>query len=135
MIEKVTEQLKRHEGVRLKPYKCTAGKVTIGYGRNLDANGITLREAEIMLDYDIECCIKDLKAMFKDFETLPESIQIVLCNMRYNLGYNGLTEFKKMLAACRDRNWSEMAKQMQKSSWYLQVGSRATELVKMVEDV
>lgn len=135
MIEKITEQLKRHEGVRLKPYKCTAGKVTIGYGRNLESNGITLKEAEIMLDYDIACCIKDLKAMFKDFETLPEAIQIVLCNMRYNLGYNGLIEFKKMLAACQNRNWSEMAKQMQKSSWYLQVGGRATELVKMVEDV
>ncbi|HOE90389.1 MAG TPA: lysozyme, partial [Candidatus Cloacimonadota bacterium] len=29
--------LKKHEGLVLKPYKCSAGKLTIGYGRNLEA--------------------------------------------------------------------------------------------------
>ncbi|WP_041279255.1 glycoside hydrolase family protein [Desulfobacula toluolica] len=32
--EKLTEQLTKHEGLRLKPYHCPAGKLTIGIGRN-----------------------------------------------------------------------------------------------------
>ncbi|NBW16869.1 MAG: lysozyme, partial [Caulobacteraceae bacterium] len=34
-------QIRLHEGERLKPYRCTAGKLTIGVGRNLDDRGIT----------------------------------------------------------------------------------------------
>ena len=36
LLERIKKQLVRHEGLRLKPYRCTAGKLTIGYGRNLD---------------------------------------------------------------------------------------------------
>jgi predicted Fe-S protein YdhL (DUF1289 family) len=35
-MNKLISMLKRHEGRRLKPYLCTADKLTIGYGRNLD---------------------------------------------------------------------------------------------------
>ncbi|MCP4280350.1 MAG: lysozyme, partial [Alteromonas sp.] len=38
-MEQVAQLIAQHEGLRLKPYKCTAGKITIGYGRNLDDNG------------------------------------------------------------------------------------------------
>ena len=37
-------QLKRHESLELKPYKCTSGKLTIGVGRNLEDIGITEEE-------------------------------------------------------------------------------------------
>jgi len=36
LMNRIKAQLVRHEGLRLKPYRCTAGKLTIGYGRNLD---------------------------------------------------------------------------------------------------
>ena len=32
----VMNQLVMDEGLRLKPYRCPAGKLTIGVGRNLD---------------------------------------------------------------------------------------------------
>ena len=38
-------QLIDHEDIKLKPYRCSAGKLTIGVGRNLDDNGITRAEA------------------------------------------------------------------------------------------
>ena len=41
LINEATEQLKQDEGWRLKPYRCTAGKLTIGYGRNIEDKGIT----------------------------------------------------------------------------------------------
>ena len=39
------EQIKKHEGLELKVYTCTAGRLTIGYGRNLEDRGITEEEA------------------------------------------------------------------------------------------
>ena len=32
----IFDQLKRDEGLRLTPYQDSVGKLTIGYGRNLD---------------------------------------------------------------------------------------------------
>lgn len=44
----------QHEGLRLFPYKCTAGKLTIGVGRNLETRGITHDEAIYLLENDID---------------------------------------------------------------------------------
>ena len=50
--KKIADQLIRHEGLRLKPYHCPAGKLTIGVGRNLEDKGITEKEAILLLEYD-----------------------------------------------------------------------------------
>ena len=46
-MNSVIEQLKLDEGVKLKPYRDTAGKLTIGVGRNLDDAGISPTEADL----------------------------------------------------------------------------------------
>lgn len=51
--ESLIEELVRHEGLRLKPYKCSANSWTIGVGRNLDTVGISGDEALMMLKNDI----------------------------------------------------------------------------------
>ena len=66
------------------------------------------------------------------FYNLPEDIQRVLVNMCFNLGATRLSKFKNMLAACRSYNWQEMARQMEDSRWFGQVGRRSIELQKMV---
>jgi len=35
----VRDLIKKHEGLRLTPYRCSAGYRTIGWGHNLDAAG------------------------------------------------------------------------------------------------
>ena len=48
MSERLIKMLKRHEGVKSHAYKCSAGKVTVGVGRNIDENGgIGLTDSEI----------------------------------------------------------------------------------------
>ena len=42
------EELKRDEGVVLTLYKCSAGKNTIGVGRNVDDRGITEDESDYL---------------------------------------------------------------------------------------
>ena len=47
--EALIEELKRDEGVVFTLYKCSAGKNTIGVGRNLDDRGITEDESDCRL--------------------------------------------------------------------------------------
>ena len=46
--------------MRLYPYNCSEGKLTLGIGRNLDDRGITEEEALYLLNNDIEAVQKDL---------------------------------------------------------------------------
>ena len=54
VLQEVRPLIARHEGLRLTPYHCTGGKLTIGYGRNLDDVGISRSEAEILREHDIQ---------------------------------------------------------------------------------
>jgi len=133
--EKIVQQLLIHEGLRLRPYHCPAGKLTIGVGRNLEEKGITEKEAFVLLENDIEECRKDLEEIFQGFDLLPESVQLVLVDMRFNLGPNRFRNFKRMIAAVKNHNFYQAAAEMKDSRWYTQVGQRAKTLVNMMTDV
>ncbi len=122
------ELIKRHEGYRSKPYKCTAGKVTIGFGRNIEDNGIRPDEAELMLLNDISECEAVLCDRIVNWKEHNEVRQGVLINMMYNLGWPRLSKFKKMLAAFEDKDYKLASIEMLDSKWAVQVGRRATEL-------
>ena len=58
----------KHEGLKLKPYICPAGKITIGVGRNIEDNGISEDEAMYLLNNDIKRCKTELMEIFdKDY--------------------------------------------------------------------
>ncbi len=124
-------QLERHEGLRLKPYRDTVGKLTIGYGRNLDDVGITREEAELMLDNDIDEALKYLGTV-DEFNGLDPVRQAVITNMCFNLGFYGLMSFRKMWRAIDRKDYSEAAKQMLDSLWARQVGGRSDELSRIM---
>jgi lysozyme len=130
--ENMIRQLTTHEGLRLKPYLCPAGKLTIGIGRNLEGKGITEQEAVMLLENDIQECLDDLTPLFDAFDTLPEPVRQVLVDMRFNLGPGRFRQFKKMIAAVNARNFPQAAAQMKASRWYLQVGKRAETLTAMM---
>jgi len=137
ILSDVQEMLIRQEGCKLKPYRCTAGKLTIGCGRNLSDSGITKEEALMLLTNDIKACYAGLSVYFfvNQFDTFPEPVQNVLISMRYQLGHSGFKQFKKMIFAAKNEDWGEMIAQMRDSRWYGQVTNRADELIKMVESV
>jgi len=126
------EQLKRHEGLRLKPYHCTAGKLTIGYGRNIEDKGISKSEANYLLLRDIEEVEVALNDRYEWFEHLSTHRQAVLINMAFNMGMHGLATFKNMIAAIEMSDYTEASHQMLESGWAKQVGSRAVELSKIM---
>lgn len=127
------ELLIKHEDLRLKPYKCSAGKLTIGVGRNLEDNGITEEEALYLLRNDIETCEREA-SRYPWFETLSPKRQNVIISMIFNLGLYRFSQFKNMISAIENEDYSEAAHQMLDSKWAEQVGKRAVELAQMMEN-
>lgn len=139
------------EGLRLKPYRCPAGKLTIGYGHNIDAKPLTgdigayfkrtgcITEgmANVLLDNDLA----DAKArLFKRLPwvtTLDTVRQMVLIDMTFNMGLgqvgkSGLLSFTHTLALIEDGKFAEAAEAMQQSAWHKQTGRRAVKLCAMM---
>ena len=127
-MSKLIEQLKIQEGLRLKPYQCTAGKWTIGYGRNLEDKGITTYEAEILLTHDVNAITAELSSAFEFWGNLNEARKAVLINMAFNIGVNGLMKFKKTLSYVRLGMYSDAGIEMMNSKWAKQVPNRAITL-------
>jgi lysozyme len=133
LLNRIKAQLVRHEGLRLKPYRCTAGKLTIGIGRNLDDCGISQSEAYVMLINDIMNCEKQLQAKIPDiYNGLDEVRKSVLLKMCFNLGVSGLLGFKNTLAFIKAGDWERAANNMLVSRWAKQVGCRAIELSELM---
>jgi len=133
LMDRIKEQLVRHEGLRLKPYRCTAGKLTIGIGRNLDDCGISQSEAYVMLINDIMNCEKQLQSKIPDiYNGLDEVRKSVLLNMCFNLGISGLLGFKNTLEFTKAGDWERAANNMLVSRWAKQVGRRAIELSELM---
>ena len=62
--QSIEDQITAHEGIRLKPYRCKAGKLTIGIGRNLDDTELNQDEVALMLHNDIRDAQDDLVNFF-----------------------------------------------------------------------
>ncbi|MGT2513408.1 glycoside hydrolase family protein [Sphingomonas panni] len=156
-MDKLVAELTRDEGLRLKTYRCTAGKLTIGIGRNLDDVGITGSEARIfgcetpsaalalvkrqgvtklqaesLFANDIVGCERDLDRNLRWWRTLDDVRQRVLLNMCFNLGIRRLLPFKNTLRMVERREFEDAADNMLKSLWARQVGGRALRLSAMM---
>lgn len=124
------DAIKVHEGLRLKPYTCPAGKLTIGYGRNLEDNGLTHEEAEILLRHDLSQAELDAISFLGllTWYSLSERRKAVLINMSFNLGLTTLSKFTRFKVCLQSGDWPGAAVEMLDSKWASQVGHRATEL-------
>ena len=124
--EELVKQLKKHEGLVLKPYKCTANKLTIGYGHNIEDNGISLNCAEYILIEDIEEAKRNLYAVFtKDFfDDLSDKRKIALIDMMFNLGLSKFLTFKRFIQAVKTENWNRASVEMIHSKAYTQAKRR-----------
>lgn len=131
MMHSIEDQLILHEGMRLRPYRCTAGKLTIGVGRNLEDKGISHDEAMILLRNDIAEVTAQLER-FDWFRTLGPVRRKVLIDMCFNLGMAGLMGFKQMIGHLEVGAYVNAAEEMKNSKWYHQVGTRAYRLVEMM---
>lgn len=145
-MSKLIEMLERHEGLRLKPYKCTANKHTVFIGRNYEDNPFTTDELTLILskgctkEVAYEICSNDVRRIKKElvkrldfFSTLDEVRQAALIDMAFQMGVGGLLGFKKMIEASRQKDWLMACLHAKDSMWGRTFINRSTEILKMLE--
>lgn len=133
-VDRLIEQLKRHEGVELMPYQDTVGLTTIGVGRNLAHNGIRMVEADFMLMNDVKDCMEEAKT-YHWYEGLSGARKAVIINMLFNMGKPRFDKFVKFQAALAEGLYDKASTEMLDSKWAKQVGKRAVELsIQMQKD-
>jgi lysozyme len=133
-LDALKASVRAHEGLRLKPYLCTAQKRSIGYGRNLDDTGISEAEAEIMLENDIQTAIAELGRAFPSYTMHSDNRQAVLAEMCLNMGAPRLAGFKRMWAALAKTDYDTAAREMLLSGWSVQTGKRAATLAERMRN-
>jgi len=109
--------LTRDEGLRLKPYRCTAGKLTIGVGRNLEDVGITKEEAEQMLANDISRVVVDIVKRIPWAMKLDDARFSVIHSMVFQMGIGGVMNFRKFLNALQMGDYVKASIEMMDSKW------------------
>ena len=148
MTEGLLEMIRRHEGLRLKPYICPGGHATIGFGWNMDAhplpddiaaclrvNGaITQDMAERLLNISVDMATRQARAIYPGFDDFSERRRYALVDFVFNLGVGGALKFKKMRAAIADGDWDRAADCMIQSKWFRQVGNRSREIVGLIRE-
>lgn len=131
--QRLFSQLRLHEGVEHKPYKCTAGYLTIGVGRNIEERGLSDDEIDYILNNDVNIATDELVDTFDWYADLDDVRQRVVVDMVFNLGMPRFKQFKNMIAAIEAGDWMEASNQMVDSRWAQQVGLRASRLAEMME--
>jgi lysozyme len=116
-VSRLREMLVRHEGLRLKPYRDTQRKLTIGVGGNLDDVGISREEALMLFDNDIATVRREAGRAFPWFSRLSPVRKDVVLNMTFNLGLPGFRRFKKTIDAIEAEDWEKAAREMLNSRW------------------
>lgn len=118
----IHDWLRQEEGFRGKPYRCSAGKLTIGYGRNLEDVGISSTEADQLLLHDVTVAELGLATLLGT--TLTEDVRMVypiryqaLVQMSFQLGISRLSGFKRMLGAVKQGYWDYASVEALDSKW------------------
>lgn len=138
MTERLKAQLKRHEGEvkrdgRHIAYKCPAGYMTVGWGRNLEGRGLSDYEAEILLENDIDAASNELLSGWPWMSGIGDVRFAAFVNLHFNMGMPTLKQFKRMLGAAEDGEWRLAARELLDSRYARQVGRRAQELADQLE--
>ena len=138
----------RHEGLKLRPYKCPAGRDTIGYGHNMEAKPlpdhmrdylaehgeITRDMAEDLLADDIAGAIRDCRSLYHRFDTFGDRRKWALIDFLFNVGLRTARTFANTNRAINRGDWEAAAQGFEKSLWYRQVNHRAVEIVSMIRE-
>ena len=121
-------QIKQDEGFESHARKCPAGALTIGYGRNVDADyggpGITEAEGQVLLSNDITICDDDLRKVFPKWDEFTLRRRSTLLNLRYQLGPSRFRGFKNMIACIHHGDWTGAARELRDSKLHRETPKR-----------
>ena len=140
MIEQLKEEIEADEGRVTAIYNDHLGYKTAGVGHLLRDGidpeyewpiGAPVSQERVneWFDEDIKNVINETRWHFDDWDGLPEEVQLICCNMMFNLGGPRFSGFKKFIAAVDRHDWPDAALEMKDSKWHRQVQNRSSRLI------
>lgn len=133
ILDDIKSMLVHDEGWKNKPYKCPAGKITIGVGHNLEANGLDDWVIEEILKRDIESCKEVAFEVFgRSFSSFKRGRKLAIINMIFQLGPAGFKRFKRTIRAMKEGRWEDAAHNALASLWAKQTPNRAMRVIEML---
>jgi len=131
----IKRQLTHDEGKRFKPYVCSAGKLTIGIGRNLEDVGISEATVDQLFTEDLNRCLIHAQRLFPHhWDTFSDLRKAGIINMIFNLGAVGFSQFKNMIEAIKQNDLKRIREHGAASLWAHQVKSRAQRVLTLIAD-
>jgi len=142
------EFIEKHEGRRKKPYRCPAGKLTIGVGHNIDANPLPIdikrhleefgyidnEMIDRLLNTDIRHAVADCQVIFPQFNTFSDNRRMALVDFVFQLGFTGARRFVRSVKAINAEQWDDAARYMAESEWARQTPNRAKEVIQLIKE-
>lgn len=139
LASKAGKSTAKYEGFRSTAYHDTEGKLTIGYGFNLDSGrfkqedvdrwlreGITKEEADQVLKQELERTRAQLEK-YEWFQKMDKVRQDAIVDMTYNMGIGWLDKFKNARAALEKGDFDTASAEILNSNYAHQVGQRAVD--------
>jgi lysozyme len=130
----------KYEGLKTSVYKCSKGFNTVGIGHKFEKGELikssySKEEINTLFAKDLQEAKLISKRVFPSFNSQPDSIQILLCSLSFNLGEGGIRKFVKFKAAIEGKNYRLAAKELENSLWAKQVGNRGRDYIKLLSDL
>jgi lysozyme len=123
--------ISQHEGVRRFPYRCTADKLSIGIGRNLDDRGLSMSEIEYLFENDLQEARRTAQA-YTYFAGLNEARQAAILDMAFQLGSPRLAGFVRMHKNMEAGDYAAAADECLDSRYAKQVPARAQRIAQII---
>ena len=133
-LSEIKEMVKRHEGFRMEPYKCTMNKLTGGYGHVIlpgEEVPITKEGWLKIFEKDFDEAVEGAARICEGM-SMPDKKFGVWISMVYQLGKKGTSMFKLAIAAAKEKNWDECSRQLLSSKWHQQTPQRCEELADII---
>ena len=110
----------KHEGYEPRVYKCPNGYDTIGYGFAIKDLYMDKEIADLILDKKIRGILASIEAN-EDWDSWfwdkPQNVKEVLINMIFQIGFTGVTKFRKTIQYIKDDNFLLAGEEMLDSKW------------------
>tara|TARA_B100001094_G_scaffold261595_1_gene262452 strand:- start:227 stop:667 length:441 start_codon:yes stop_codon:yes gene_type:complete len=144
-IEQLRLELELDEGCKYVTYKCSEDRLTFGIGHLVlpddpeydqpVGSPVSSDRVTECFDKDVGTVIAESKKLYPQFDSLPEEVKLIICNMLFNLGLPTLSKFKDMKAAINAEQWSAAADAMLDSKWARQLPNRSGRLIDRMRSV
>ena len=146
--EALVTRIKHEEGFRASVYLDTRGFETIGYGTKLplldserhclntgdiDFISFTTDQGDCLLRSRLSTHYDELSHRWILLANQSGPVQMALTDMSYQLGVDGLLEFKLMLGAIAAKNWALAIVEARSSKWDTETPARVERVVKVFE--